>query len=104
LGTGSATVSEGTAATGPITHNFTGQFQTGGALVAPTSSVIAFTDAGGGISDILTFNYGRQTVYSGSAYCIRKSWPMPRLKGRDCFANTHGCKLVRRLDGERPET
>jgi PEP-CTERM motif-containing protein len=57
LGTASRTVSEGTAATGPITHNFTGQFQTGGALVAPTSGVIAFTEAGGGISDILTFNY-----------------------------------------------
>jgi len=57
LGTASATVSEGTAASGPITHNFTGQFQTGGALVAPTSGVIAFTEAGGGISDILTFSY-----------------------------------------------
>src|SRR5438874_4654321 len=57
LGTASATVSEGTAATGPITHSFTGQFLTGGALVAPTSGTIAFTEAGGGISDILTFNY-----------------------------------------------
>src|SRR5437868_2238544 len=57
LGTASATVSEGTAATGPITHSFTGQFITGGALVSPTSGVIAFTEAGGGISDILTFSY-----------------------------------------------
>src|SRR5438270_9964854 len=57
LGTASATVSEGTAATGPITHSFTGQFLTGGALVAPTSGTIAFTEAGGGISDILTFSY-----------------------------------------------
>src|SRR5262245_42918671 len=38
LGTASATVSEGTAATGPITHSFTGQFLTGGALVAPMIS------------------------------------------------------------------
>jgi hypothetical protein len=50
LGTASATVSEGTAATGPITHSFTGQFLTGGALVAPTSGAIAFTEAGGGIA------------------------------------------------------
>jgi hypothetical protein len=57
LGNASATVSEGTAATGPITHSFTGQFLTGGALVAPTSGVIGFLEAGGGISDILTFNY-----------------------------------------------
>jgi len=57
LGTASATVSEGTAATGPITHTFTGQFLAGGALVAPTSGTIAFTEAGGGISDILTFSY-----------------------------------------------
>ena len=57
LGTASATVSEGTAATGLITHSFTGQFLTGGALVAPTSGTIAFTEAGGGISDILTFSY-----------------------------------------------
>jgi hypothetical protein len=57
LGTASRTVSEGTAATGPITHSFTGQFLTAGALVAPTSGTIAFTEAGGGISDILTFNY-----------------------------------------------
>jgi hypothetical protein len=57
LGTATVTVSEGTAATGPITYSFTGQFLTGGALVAPTSGTIAFTEAGGGISDILTFNY-----------------------------------------------
>jgi hypothetical protein len=57
LGTASATVSEGTAATGPITHTFTGQFLTGGALIQPTSGTIAFTEAGGGISDILTFSY-----------------------------------------------
>ena len=57
LGGASVTVSEGTAATGPITHTFTGQFLTGGALVAPTSGTIAFTEAGGGISDILTFSY-----------------------------------------------
>jgi len=57
LGTASATVSEGTAATGLITHSFTGQFLTGGARVAPTSGTIAFTEAGGGISDILTFSY-----------------------------------------------
>jgi hypothetical protein len=57
LGTASATVSEGTVASGPITHTFTGQFLTGGDLVQPTSGVIAFTEAGGGISDILTFSY-----------------------------------------------
>ena len=57
LGTASATVSEGTVASGPITHTFTGQFITGGDFVQPTSGVIAFTDAGGGISDILTFSY-----------------------------------------------
>jgi hypothetical protein len=57
LGNATATVSEGTAATGPITHSFTGQFLTAGALSPPTSGVIAFTEAGGGISDILTFNY-----------------------------------------------
>ena len=56
LGSASRTVSEGTAAT-PITHTFTGQFLTAGAFSAPTSGVIAFTEAGGGISDILTFNY-----------------------------------------------
>ena len=55
LGTASRTVSEGT--TIPIPHIFTGQFLTGGALVAPTSGVIAFTEAGGGISDILTYSY-----------------------------------------------
>src|SRR5206468_9635765 len=57
LGTASALVSEGTPATGPITHTFMGQFLTGGPLVAPTSGVIAFIEAGGGISDILTFTY-----------------------------------------------
>jgi hypothetical protein len=57
LGTATATVSEGTATTGPIVHNFVGQFQTGGALVSPTSGTIAFAEAGGGISDILTFSY-----------------------------------------------
>jgi hypothetical protein len=57
LGTASRTVSEGTIATDPITHSFTGQFLTGGAIVAPTSGTIAFTEAGGGISDILTFSY-----------------------------------------------
>jgi hypothetical protein len=58
LGTASRLVSEGTPATGPITHTFTGQFLTGGPLVAPTSGVIAFLEGvGGGISDILTFNY-----------------------------------------------
>src|SRR5438270_476476 len=39
LGTASRTVSEGT--TVPITHSFTGQFLTGGNLIAPTSGVIA---------------------------------------------------------------
>jgi hypothetical protein len=57
LGTASATVSEGTAATGPIIHTFTGQFLTGGPLVPPTGGTIAFTEAGGGISDILIFSY-----------------------------------------------
>jgi len=57
LGTASRTVSEGTPASGPITHTFMGQFLTGGPLVAPTSGVIAFLEVGGGISDILTFNY-----------------------------------------------
>ena len=56
LGTASRTVSEGTAGS-PITHTFSGQFLTGGALSAPTSGTIAFTEAGGGISDILTFSY-----------------------------------------------
>jgi hypothetical protein len=57
LGTATVTVSEGSAATGPITHSFIGQFQTGGPLVSPLSGVIAFLEAGGGISDILTFSY-----------------------------------------------
>jgi hypothetical protein len=57
LGTATATVSEGTTATGPITHTFSGQFLTGGALVAPTTGTIAFVEAGGGVSDILTFIY-----------------------------------------------
>ena len=57
LGTASRLVSEGTPVTGPLTHTFTGQFITGGPLVAPTSGVIAFLEVGGGISDILTFNY-----------------------------------------------
>jgi len=57
LGTASATVSEGTPATGPITHTFTGQFLTGGALFSPLSGTIAFVEPGGGISDILTFSY-----------------------------------------------
>jgi PEP-CTERM motif len=57
LGAASSTVSEGTAASGPTTHTFTGNFLTAGALVAPTSGTIAFTEAGGGISDILTFSY-----------------------------------------------
>jgi PEP-CTERM motif len=55
LGTASATVSEGT--TTPITHTFTGQFLTGGPLIPPNSGTIAFTEPGGGISDILTFSY-----------------------------------------------
>src|SRR5215467_12578267 len=50
LGGASVTVPEGTASTGPITYSFTGQFLTGGALVPPTSGVIAFAKAGGGIS------------------------------------------------------
>ena len=71
LGSASRTVSEGSAATGPITHTFTGNFITGGALVAPTSGTIAFTEAGGGISDILTFSYtgggaGGTATLSGS--------------------------------------
>src|SRR5690349_13981884 len=57
LGTATATVSEGTTVSGPITHTFSGRFLTGGALIAPTSGTIAFTEAGGGISDILTFSY-----------------------------------------------
>jgi len=55
LGTASATVSEGT--TTPIVHTFSGQFETGGDLSSPTSGTIAFMEAGGGISDILTFSY-----------------------------------------------
>jgi len=57
LGTASRLVSEGTPASGPITHTFMGQFETGGPLVAPMSGVIAFLEVGGGISDILTFSY-----------------------------------------------
>ena len=56
LGAASRTVSEGTAGS-PITHTFSGQFFTSGAFSAPTSGTIAFTEAGGGISDILTFLY-----------------------------------------------
>src|SRR4051812_23416339 len=56
LGSAIATVSEGTAGS-PITHTFSGQFITGGPLVPLTSATIAFTEAGGGISDILTFSY-----------------------------------------------
>jgi hypothetical protein len=55
LGTNSVAVLEGPTA--PTTFSFVGQFKTGGALVAPTSGTIAFTEAGGGISDILTFSY-----------------------------------------------
>lgn len=55
--TASRTVSEGTTATGPTTHTFTGQFLTGGTLIAPSTGTVAFTEAGGGISDILTFSY-----------------------------------------------
>src|SRR4051794_17778963 len=47
LGSASATVSEGTAASGPITHTFTGQFLTGANLSLPTSGTIAFVEAGG---------------------------------------------------------
>src|SRR6185369_12338016 len=57
LGTASVTVSEGTTATGPIIHTFTGQFLTAGNLVPPTSGAIAFVEPGGAISDILTFSY-----------------------------------------------
>jgi len=56
LGTASATVSEGTAGN-PTTHTFSGQFQTRGPLVPLTSATVAFTEAGGGISDILTYSY-----------------------------------------------
>jgi hypothetical protein len=65
---GSQTFSEGTAVTGPITYSFSGSFVSNG-LVAPTSGTIAFTEAGGGISDILTFNYTRPggvTTLTGS--------------------------------------
>jgi len=55
LGGASATVSEGT--TTPIVHTFSGQFITAVDLALPTSGTIAFTEAGGGISDILTFSY-----------------------------------------------
>src|SRR5438552_17406164 len=40
LGTASATVSEGTAATGPITHTFTGQFLTSGALIPRNRHIV----------------------------------------------------------------
>src|SRR3954467_8234521 len=53
LGSASATVSEGTAGS-PITHTFSGQFLTSGPLIPPNSGTVAFTEAGGGISDILT--------------------------------------------------
>ena len=53
LGGASKTVSEGTAGNRPITHTFSGQFQTSGPLVPLTSATVAFTEAGGGISDIL---------------------------------------------------
>ena len=56
LGSCQRTVSEGTAGS-PITHTFSGQFLTGGPLVPLTSATVAFTEAGGGISDILTFSY-----------------------------------------------
>jgi hypothetical protein len=58
LGTANATVSEGT--TGLITHTFTGQFFTSGALVMPTFGTINFNEAGSatsGTSDMLTFSY-----------------------------------------------
>ena len=56
LGGASTTVSEGTAGS-PITHTFSGNFQTSGPLVPLTSATVAFTEAGGGISDILTYSY-----------------------------------------------
>jgi hypothetical protein len=53
------TVSEGTAATGPIVHTFEGNWITGG--LVPQSAVIAFAEAGispsVGVSDILRFTY-----------------------------------------------
>jgi len=55
VGNTSAAVSEGTAGD-PITHTFSGQFITGGPLTL-TSATIAFTEPGGGISDILTYAY-----------------------------------------------
>ena len=70
LGTASRTVSESTAGI-PITHIFAGQFLTGGALSAPTSGVIAFTEPGGGISDILTFLYTGGGA-GGTAHSDRK--------------------------------
>jgi hypothetical protein len=55
----SVTVSEGTAASGPITHSFSGHWITGG--LVPASSIIAFAENGippaQGVSDILTFTY-----------------------------------------------
>ena len=55
LGTASVPVSEGTAGN-PITHTFSGQFITGGSLTL-TTAIIALTEPGGGISDILTYSY-----------------------------------------------
>jgi|SRR5215472_14837237 len=52
---GTTTFSEGTTA--PITYAFRGQFVSAGPLIPPNSGTIAFTEAGGGISDILTFLY-----------------------------------------------
>jgi hypothetical protein len=55
----SFTVSEGTAAGGPIVHSFSADWITGG--LVPQSGVIAFAEAGippsQGVSDILTFAY-----------------------------------------------
>jgi hypothetical protein len=55
----SFTVSEGTAATGPIVHSFSGDWITGG--LVPSSGTIAFAEDGipasQGVSDILTFAY-----------------------------------------------
>ena len=62
----SRTVSEGTAATGPITHTFTGQFQNASALLAPTSGTIAFTEAGGGITKAAAWVSSRRGRRSGS--------------------------------------
>ena len=55
MGTASVPVSEGTAGN-PITHTFSGQFITGGSLTL-TTAIIALTEPGGGISDILTYSY-----------------------------------------------